>query len=356
MTIKNNNLYQEELTELCKLNLSYDLLKESRILVTGANGMICSYLVDAFMKMNEVYQLNIQVTALVRNKKKGFERFREHFKDPNFTLLVGDVIQTDIFRNSKWDYVIHGAGNSHPYAFSTEPVETMKSNILGTINILDQIITDEKRNLKKFIFLSSGEVYGHTPHNNEQGWNEETIGMVDTLNVRSCYPESKCAAETLCQAYHKEYNLNTAIIRLCYIYGPTITESNTRADAQFLRNALNGKDIILKSEGTQFRSYCYLSDAASGVFHVLLNGKEGECYNLASSNSNATIREYAERMAQIFDTKIRFELPDKIESTGYSKMQYEILDSSKLVSLGWKAKFDLNSGIRRMKDILYEVE
>lgn len=355
-SILKSSLYQDELAEMCKLNLSYDVLKDCKILITGANGMICSYLVDTFMKINEVYQLNIKVTALVRNESIGYKRFRDYLKNINFELLIGDVTQAEVFQNQEWSYVIHGAGNAHPHAFLTEPVETMKSNLVGTMNIMDHIISNKNKSQKKFLFLSSGEVYGHSPLSSVNGWNEDALGMVDTLNVRSCYPESKRASETLCQAYHKEYNINTSIVRLCYIYGPTITESNTRADAQFLRNAINGNDIVLKSEGKQFRSYCYLSDAVAGILYILLKGKEGECYNLASSVSNATIRDYAETMAFIFDTKIRFELQDEIESNGYSKMQYEILDSSKLERLGWKANFDLKSGIRRMKDILCEVE
>ena len=353
--INNSRLYQDELAELCKLELPYDMMKNCKILITGANGMICSYLVEVFMKMNELYQLNIKVIAMVRDKEKGSIRFEKYLKNLNFILLIGDVTDSNIFNNHEWDYIIHGAGNSHPQAFSNEPVETMKSNLLGTMNILDHIANDNDRKLKKFLFLSSGEVYGHSPLGSERGWDEKTIGMVDTLSVRSCYPESKRASETLCQAYHKEYGIKTVIVRLCYVYGLTLTDSNTRADAQFLRNAMNGNDIVLKSEGKQFRSYCYLYDAAAGIIYTLLNGKPGECYNLSSQESKATIREYAEIMAKIFETNIRFELPDEKESTGYSKMLYEILDSSKLESLGWKADYGINAGICRMKEILYEV-
>lgn len=355
ITWGNNRAYQEELMDMCNLDIPYEKLSNQRILITGANGMICSYIVDAFMKMNVIRNLNIHVTALIRSKDNAKKRFADYLDQDNFTLLVGDVCHKDLFLHESWDYIIHGAGNAHPKAFATQPVETMKANILGTLNLLDYAVSQEVKNsVKKIVFLSTGEIYGHAPVEKQSGWTEDTLGNVDSMNVRSCYPESKRAAETLCQSYYQEYGIQTVIARLSYIYGPTITADNTRADAQFLRNALEGNDIIMKSMGTQLRSYCYLQDAAAAILQVMLSGQAGAAYNIANSDSNVTIREYAECLARVFEVGIHMDLPDEIEKSGYSTMQCEILDAAKIRELGWKPRHNLSSGMRNMKNILQE--
>lgn len=348
-----NKAYQEELMELCHLDIPYEKLRNQRILITGANGMIGSYLVDILMKMNAVHGLNLDVTALIRSKDNAKKRFADYLDQDHFTLLLGDVCQKELFANQTWDYVIHGAGNAHPKAFAAQPVETMKANIAGTINVLDYAVSQEVRNhVKKIVLLSTGEIYGHAPIEEESGWTEDTMGVIDSMSVRSCYPESKRAAETLCQSYYSEYGVQAAIVRLSYIYGATVTTDNTRADAQFLKNALEGREIVMKSAGTQLRSYCYLQDAAEAILWVMLSGLAGEAYNVANAGSNVTIREYAECLAKVFGVEIRMEHPDEIEKSGYSTMQYEILNAAKLQKLGWQPHHNLQAGITKTKNIL----
>lgn len=350
ITFTDNEAYQQELEKMCKLPLPYEQLQNQNILITGANGLICSYFIDALMKMNQLLNLNMQITALVRSKEKAQRRFANYLDEEAFTLLLGDVCRKELYKGQKWDYIIHGAGNAHPKAFSTQPVETMKANLLGTMNILDYAVSQEvKKRVKKIVFLSSGEVYGHAEMQNEQGWKEDTLGVLDAMQVRSCYPESKSAAETLCQSYFQEYDVRTVVARLSYIYGATIQAENSRADAQFLRNALAGENIVMKSEGKQIRSYCYLQDAAAAILLLLLTGKAGEAYNVANPNSIASIREYAECLAKTFGVNVKMELPDEIEQCGYSKMQREILDSAKLRALGWKPRYTLIEGVVQMK-------
>jgi len=349
----NNQAYQQELLEICNMDLALDILKNQRILVTGANGMICSYLVDLFMKVNSQKKLNLHITALVRSEEKGKARFADYLESENFLLLAGDVCQIEVFDNHFWDYIIHGAGNAHPIAFATQPVETMMSNILGSVNLLNYALSRKTVDeVKKILFLSTGEIYGHAPIEQENGWKENEFGMIDSMDIRSCYPESKRAAETLFCSYEKEYGIHSVIIRLAYIYGATITEENSRADAQFLRNAARGEDILMKSTGSQFRSYCYLQDAACAILVALLNGKSGEAYNVANKDSNLTILEYAKQLATTFGVEIKMELSETVEKAGYSKMKQEILDASKLEKLGWMPQNNINQGLQKIKNIL----
>lgn len=124
------------------------------------------------------------------------------------------------------------------------------------------------------LFLSSGEIYGSAPRR-ESGFTEEETGQIDPMNPRSCYPESKRAAETMVAAWVKQYDTDALVARLCHVYGPSIARSNSRADAQFLRKAVSGEDIVMKSDGSQVRSFLYVRDAAEALMLLCQKGVRG---------------------------------------------------------------------------------
>jgi len=176
------------------------------------------------------------------------------------------------------------------------------------------------------------------------------------MTVRACYPEAKRVCETICISYNKQYNVNFNIARLCYIYGPTITDENSRADAQFLRKAISKEDIVMKSEGKQKRTYCYVADAVSALLYILLNGKNNEVYNIANPDSIVSVREYAQILADLSGVKLTFELPDEVEKCGYSKQADSRLSAQKLMNIGWKPLYGIKDGLKRTislkKDVL----
>lgn len=180
-----------------------------------------------------------------------------------------------------------------------------------------------------------------------------TDGFVDILNPRACYPSSKRAAETLCAAYKKEYGVDVVIIRPGHVYGPTMTDTDNRASSQFPRDVKAGKNIIMKSAGTQLRSYCYVLDCATAILTVLLNGESGEAYNVSNKNSVVTIREMAEAFAEVGGKKLIFEEATKAESASFNLMQNSSLTSEKIEALGWSAQFDMLSGARRTLNSMF---
>ena len=293
-------------------------------------------MIDFLLYLNKKLSLNIIIYAISRSKKRLEERFS--VKSKNLFLIEQDL--NEQFQISfRPDYIIHAASNAHPKAFALDPVGTMKTNLIGTINLLDSI-----KDLNcKFLYISTGEIYGN---NIDHPFTENDLGVIDTKIARSCYPESKRAAETLCISYAEQYGIHVNIARLCYVYGATITDTNSRADAQFLRNALDGQDIIMKSEGLQKRTYCYVTDAISGLLTILLNGKKSEVYNIANPNSIVSVKEYAQVLAKCAGVNLIFELPDEIEKKGFSKPANSILDSNKLQSLGWNANFNIETGLK----------
>ena len=318
------------------LGENLEKLYNKSLLITGATGLIGSYLINFLHYINATLNYDMKISIITRSKNNAETKFKNYDID-----IIEQDLNTNFTLDKNFDFILHLASNSHPVAFSLDPVGTMKSNLLGTINLLDGIINTNKN--AKFIFVSSGEIYGN---NTDKPFSENDFGCIDSKAVRSCYPESKRAAETLCMAYKHQYKINVNVIRLCYVYGSTITKENSRADAQFLRNALNGEDIILKSKGLQKRTYCYVADAVSAILHILINNFNGEFFNIANPDSIASVKDYAEILAKIANISIKFEMPNEIEEQGFSKQADSILDSSKLIKTNWKPLYDLEAGLR----------
>lgn len=345
-----STIYQEDLDRICQEELPFQQLQGKSVLVTGANGLIGSCLVDTLMNLNLRCGYQIKVYALCRNKEKAEKRFVDYTANDLFSLIIADVTQP-MEGDYCFDYIIHAASNAHPIAYATEPADTMKANILGTIHLLEYA---RNNRVDRFLFVSSSEIYGensgHLP-----GFKEEDIGYLSSMSDRACYPESKRAAEALCVSYAKQYQINTVVVRPGYIYGITMNDNNSRADVQFIKRALLGQDIIMKSSGSQIRSYCYLSDTISAILYVLLLGKSKEAYNIANKDCNITIAEYAHALAAEAKVRVLFELPDEIEKQGYTRVMNSVLNADKLRNLGWEAKIDLNEGMRRLMAGLKEV-
>jgi len=308
------------------------------IFVTGATGMICSAVVEVLFYLNREKSANIQIVLAGRNIDHMKKRFYCFEEGKDYSFFQYDATCT-IPQNIKADFIIHGASNADPGMFSKEPVETMLANIIGLNMLLKSAIDNQT---KRVLYISSSEVYGRKEE--KRPYKEKDYGFVDILNPRASYPSSKRAAETLCSAYSAEYGLDTVIVRPGHIYGPTITDSDSRASAQFTRKAKAGENIIMKSAGIQLRSYCYTLDCASAILTVLINGKCGEAYNISNSKSIVTIREMAEALAHAGNVEIVFENPSDLEQKSYNMMENSSLDSFKLESLGWKAITNIEQG------------
>ncbi len=338
-----NEIYLETL----QVNIQiYPFLKElngKTVLISGANGLISSTLIDLLMLMNQ-QGAEIKVLAICRKRQSAEERFENYISNDLFELIVQDVTESlEIVEGV--DFIIHAASKSDPLSFSRYPVEVMKANLLGTIALLDYAT---KYKCDKFLFISSGEVYGEVDA--PKGYLESMAGEINTMSVRSCYPESKRAAETLCVSYSEQYGIDVSSVRLCHVFGPMITPENSRADAQFLRNVLEGKNIVLKSMGEQIRSYCYVLDAVVAILFVLLKGENQQAYNVAGES--ISIRKYAEIMAEYANVELEFQLPSSEEKKGFSQRSKGILSGDKLSKMGWTARFTVEEGIMNMLDIL----
>ncbi len=344
----NNIKYQEELDKVLKdKNIDFKKFQDKTIMITGATGLIGSFLVDTIMYGNKKYNMNIKIIVNSRSLDKITKRFKDYIEDKNFKILIQDVNQ-NISYNDKVDYIIHAASNAYPKLFKEDPVGTMLSNFLGLKNILDYAKTNK---VTRVLYVSSGEIYGETEKKNSL--KENDYGYVDILSSRSCYPEAKRASETLAISYSEEYNLDVVIVRPCHTFGPTATIDDNRVSSSFMRDALKGYDIVLKSKGEQVRSYCYITDSIKALLLVLDKGIKGEAYNLSNPNSIATIKELGLTIANYTGVKVLFDIP-KNTPQNFNKMEMAVLDSSKLIKLGFKPLYNFQDAIKNNLDILKE--
>lgn len=316
-------------------------LNNKTILVTGATGMICSAVVEILLFLNKEKSANIQILLAGRDKNRMEERFSGFEEGVDYKFLDYDATSSKPI-DVQTDYIIHGASNADPSMIAKEPVETMLANICGLHSLLQSAYQCQATRL---LYISSSEVYGLKKE--KRPFKEDDYGFLDILKPRASYPSSKRAAETLCASYSAEYDLDIVIVRPGHIYGPSISKNDSRASAQFIRQAKAGNDIVMKSAGTQMRSYCYTLDCASAILSVLINGKCGDAYNISNSKSIVTIREMAEAIAKAGNVDIVFENPSDVEQKSYNFMDNSSLESIKLEQLGWRALFNMDEGASR---------
>lgn len=342
-----NSLYLEDISYVAGLELPWDKLRNSKVLITGAGGLIGSFLSDVLMWRNKNAGMNCKIYAMGRNESSAQERFVQYLESPLFTFVVHDI--TDKLKlDESFDYILHLASNTHPVAYATQPISTIATNVIGTDNLL-RYASDH--GARRFLFASSNEIYGENREDAEF-FAEEYCGYINCNTLRAGYPESKRCGEALCQAYRRETGIDIVIPRLTRSYGPTLLKSDTKAMSQFIKKAVSGEDIVLKSEGNQYYSYTYEVDAVSGLLTVLLKGKNGEAYNIADEKSDIMLKELASIVAKSCGRKVVFEIPDNMEKLGYSTATKARLDGSKLKKLDWEMKYDIPEGIERTIRIL----
>lgn len=340
------NSYKEDIQQIFQWDLPWEKLSGSNILVTGATGLIGGCLVEALMTNP---RRNYEVYALGRNEERAKKRFTEFWNHKSFHFVKHDVMNP-LQGDKKYDYIIHAASGANPSEYAKHPVEVVKSNIIGVANLIEYGL---KHNLKRFLYVSSGEVYGE---GDGRVFSEEYSGYVDCTSPRSCYPSAKRATETLCVSYASEYGADVVIARPAHIYGPHFTESDNRVYAQFIRNVLRGEDIVMKSTGEQFRSWCYVVDCISALLHILLKGDNCQAYNIADGKSNISIRELAGMIAKIGSKRVVVDLPDDDEKRGFNVVKKSVFSTDKLESLGWSVQpqtmeVKMRSTINRLESI-----
>lgn len=338
----NHPCYIKDLEKIAEY-IPFESLEGKGVGVTGATGLIGILLVDALMWVNNYRHANIPVFALVRNVEKAKEFFSRYIDSPLFHIIPYSVELT--FPKIDVSYIFHCAGNSHPALFAKDPVGTIMGNILGVVNLLEFAYPKEITSL----VLSSGEVYGENLLSSKSKFSEDCMGYLPIDNPRACYSEGKRAIEAICQSYKAQYKADIRIARPCRIFGPTMSYSDNKATAQFLKRAKIKEDIILKSKGEQKFSFIYGADAASALFAIMFKGQNGVVYNISNEMIDLKLKEFASKVSELSGVKLVYNL---IGEEGGSKVTNAILDNSRIKMLGWSPEYNLEKSIINTLEIL----
>lgn len=311
---------------IAEQKLNWDVLSGKTIMISGGTGFIGSFIINVFKYRNKKYHQGIKVVSLSR---------RGGCSDNTVEYLTHDILYPLSYEKHV-DYVLHLASNTHPYQYAKDPVGTITTNVIGCNNLLSFA---KEHGVAKFVLASSVEIYGE---GSPAPMNESYCGYLDCNNARNGYNEAKRTCEALCQSYKKQYDLDVVIARFARIFGPDEKE-DTKAMAQFIKNAINNEDIVLKSKGLQRFSYCYVADAASALIQLVLCGASGEAYNIAADDDGKTLGAYAEYIADLANQKVIYDIQ---HNDSASKATYALLDTTKIKALGWKPLFEICDAIK----------
>lgn len=353
MELLQNAKYRKLVETLLGRFPDWSAFDDKTFVISGATGMIGSLLIDMLMTRNErlAPEARCPVVAVSRSEKTARDRFGPWFGQREFQFLAHDVSKPmgDL---PPADILIHAASTTHPVQYAAEPINTIFANIDGARNMLD--VAGNKPG-SRFLLLSSVEIYGEN-RGDVDYFDEGYCGYLDCNTLRAGYPEAKRVSEALCQAYAREKGTDTVILRLPRAYGPTMRMSDSKAVAQFIKKALAGEDIVLKSPGEQLYSYAFVGDAVLGMLYTLTRGERGQAYNLGDKGSDIKLKDLAALAAKNAGTRVVFQLPEESERAGYSTATKALLNADKLKALGWQAHYDIAQGIALTIEILREGE
>jgi UDP-glucuronate decarboxylase len=338
-----NKIIHEDIAHILAHFNDWDKFRNKTVLISGANGFLPAYLVETFMALDASY--GTTVIALVRNRQKAENRFRHLLNSTRLKIVVQDVI-APIQVEEKIDFIIHAASQASPKYYKTDPVGTLSANVLGTINLIELA---RKNNVESFLFFSSGEVYGEVKAE-DIPIKEETFGYLNCANVRACYGESKRMGENICVSYHEQYGVPAKIIRPFHTYGPGMALDDGRVFADFVANVVNKQDIVMMSDGSAIRPFCYLRDATLGFLTVLTKGESGQAYNVGNPNEEHSILELANIMVGLYP-EFRLKVIKNKPVADANYMKSPILRNSpnidKIRQLGWLPNVTVHEGFKR---------
>lgn len=327
-----------------------DVKKESKalegktVLISGGAGFIGSYIVSLIYFLNKTVLKNKCKVISLDNYLTGAKNFFiTDIKEKEFRFLHQDV-RLPLNINEKIDFIIHAAGLASPFYYKKYPLETIESAIFGAKNLLELARIYK---VESFLFFSSSEIYGD-PDPDHVPTPETYAGHVSSIGPRACYDESKRLTETLCITYHQIFGVPIKIVRPFNVYGPGMRHTDYRVIPTFIYNGLRGKNLPVHDKGVQTRTFCYITDALTAIFKVLISGRSGEVYNIGNDSPEVSMYELASIISNLLGNKVKPRRKSYPSSYPAGEPQRRCPDLTKIkTELGYMPRIDLQTGLSK---------
>ncbi len=343
-----NSVVEQDLTTIAEaIKEEAKLLEGKTVLITGGSGFIGSYMVAVIDHLNRKYlakpckviSLDIYITGQSSHTNLIKEIDSEHIR------YIKHDVRVPIELEGPVDYIISAAGVASPVYYKRYPIETIEGTVFGIKNALEMA---RQKKVKGLLYFSSSEIYGD-PDPNFIPTPETYKGNVSSIGERSCYDESKRIGETMCRAFFTVHKVPVKIVRPFNVYGPGMKSTDYRVIPTMLSRGLQGSELTVHDKGSQTRTFCYITDAVTGFFKVLLNGRDGEVYNVGNDAEEINMLALAETIAEaIFNGSAHVKLIRYPDNYPQDEPRRRCPDLSKIKKeLGYMQKVSLKEGLKR---------
>ena len=336
-----SNFTYRSLLQRVAVQTPVEKLRGKRVLITGASGLIGSAVVDLLLFLNEEQATECRVVAVGRDIGRLKARFGER-GDLAFEQYE-EVIAGKRLREV--DALVLAASPASPNLFVENPSAVLKANTEDVAAVLMQL---DPATRQKVCYVSSSEVYGDAVAP-ASGHIETTLGEINDSDPRSCYALGKHRAEEICRRHDE---LCVTMVRPGHIYGPTARHADRRVSSAWPFDVAAGRDIVMKSDGSQIRSYTHCLDCASAILTVLMRGESGEVYNISNRDSIVSIRRLAQFLCEAAGVQLICKAPSETEKAAFNPMLNSSLDAGKLEALGWRGLIGAKEGLSSTVEIL----
>jgi nucleoside-diphosphate-sugar epimerase len=280
---------------------AFSRLSGREVVIAGGAGFLGYYLVQAALNWNEGHAATPIKVSILDNLIRGVPSWLTSLeRNPNLRLIRHDITQPLPSELGSVDYFIHAASIASPTYYRKYPIQTMDANVNGLRFLMEYCLARQasSRPVQAVLFYSSSEIYGDpTPENIPTP--ETYRGNVSCTGPRACYDESKRYCETLCVNFAREHAVPVKVARPFNNYGPGLKITDRRVIPDFARDVLNGRDIVMLSDGSAKRTYCYVADAVAGYYKILVHGRAGEAYNIGVETPEISVLELANHVAEL---------------------------------------------------------